>query len=205
MVEDFVTSDLAILDWLRKSKAMNVVELARSLQVTPTAVRQRLNRLMAQGYIERRSIRKGRGRPSHDYLLTNKGRRKAGSNFADLAMVLWEEIKRIDDAEIRRALLARLAKRLAVMYSNKLVGQSLEEKLHSLAEIFAERRIPLDIDESGALPVLTASACPYPDLAEADRSVCAMERMMFSELLGADVHLSACRLDGESCCTFHCN
>jgi len=52
------------------------------------------------------------------------------------------------------------------------------------------------------LPLLQARACPYPDLAEQDRSVCSMERMMFSELAGEDLRLSHCRLDGHTCCTF---
>jgi DeoR family suf operon transcriptional repressor len=62
--------------------------------------------------------------------------------------------------------------------------------------------VPFTLDTEGGLPVLTALACPYPDLAERDRSVCAMERMMISEALGESVRLSACRLDGATCCTF---
>jgi DeoR family transcriptional regulator, suf operon transcriptional repressor len=50
--------------------------------------------------------------------------------------------------------------------------------------------------------VLTALACPYPDLAKQDRSVCTMEKLMLSEILGENVRLSECRLDGASCCTF---
>jgi len=58
------------------------------------------------------------------------------------------------------------------------------------------------VDHSGDLPLLRATACPYPDLAEQDRTVCSMERMMFSELVGENLRLSDCRLDGHSCCTF---
>jgi predicted ArsR family transcriptional regulator len=70
-------------------------------------------------------------------------------------------------------------------------------------ELFREREVPFEVDRSNPLlPVLTALACPYPDLAEQDRSVCSMERMMFSELLGENMRLSSCRLDGEKCCSF---
>jgi len=48
-------------------------------------------------------------------------------------------------------------------------------------------------------------ACPYPDLVEQDRAVCAMERMMFSDLLGQNVRLDKCRLDEGNCCTFGLN
>ena len=205
MMEDFVTSDSTILDLLRKSDGLTVTELADAMEVTPTAVRQRLNRLMAQEFVERSASRHGRGRPIHHYKLTDKGRRKAGSNFADLAVALWQEISRLEDAEIRRRMMQRLASRLAVMYSDRIQGRTLEEKMQSLSELFAERRIPMDVHQSDTLPILTTTACPYPDLAEQDRSICSMEQMLFSELLGAEVQLASCRLDGAECCSFQSN
>ena len=71
-----------------------------------------------------------------------------------------------------------------------------------LQELMKEREVPFDVDESGGLPVLTALACPYPELAKQDRSVCAMERMMIAEVLGESVKLSEYRLAGGSCCSF---
>ena len=202
MQPELVSSDTTILDLLRRRDTLTVAELAELLQVTATAVRQRLVRLMAQGFIERRSGGEGRGRPSHHYRLTSAGKRKTGANFADLAVALWEEIRRIDDVQVRRGLLTRIARRLAESYADQITGSTVEEKMNSLAEIFEQRQIPFDVDRTNELPVLTALACPYPELAEQDHSVCAMERMMFEELLGENVKLSQCRLDGSSCCTF---
>jgi predicted ArsR family transcriptional regulator len=74
--------------------------------------------------------------------------------------------------------------------------------MESLAEMLRQRQIPFDVETKNELPVLHARACPYPGLAERDRTVCSMERMMFSELLGENVRLSNCRLDGYNGCTF---
>ena len=206
MSQELFTSDIALLDLLRRQESMTVADLAKALEVTATAVRQRLNRLMAQGYIDRITDRAGRGRPSHRYRLTSRGRRKTGSNFADLAVVLWQEVRAIEDPEVRRGLLARLARRMAEQYADRLPGHTIEEKMESLVELFAERRVPMSVStEEEGLPVLTAEACPYPDLAEQDRSICAMERMLFSQMLGADLHLTKCRLDEGNCCTFEMN
>ncbi len=202
MTDDFVSSDVAILDLLRVRDWISVSELAEALDVTATAVRQRLNRLLAQGHIRRVAKKVGRGRPSHQYALTDKGRRKTGANFADLAMALWQEIRQIDDPEVRRGLLQRVSKRLAEMYRDQIAGDTLEEKMQAVGEVFGQRKVPFQVDVNGPLPVLTALACPYPELAEQDRSVCAMERMLFSELLGDSVRLTQCRLDGADCCTF---
>jgi predicted ArsR family transcriptional regulator len=199
------TSDVMILDLLRKRGPMSVAELARVTGVTATAVRQRLIRLMGDLMIERMLHRAGRGRPSHRYSLTEKGRRQTGSNFADLAIALWNEIREIKDADVRRGLLQRLAKRMAAAYAGRIRGETLGQRMDSLRQIFDERDVEFAVNVDGRLPVLTAVECPYPELVEKDRSVCAMERMMFSELLGENLRLSECRLDGGTCCTFETN
>ncbi len=70
------------------------------------------------------------------------------------------------------------------------------------AELFAERNVPFEVEARRALPVLTAVACPYPELAEQDRGICAMEQHAVSELVGDDLRLTECRLDGDTCCRF---
>ena len=56
----------------------------------------------------------------------------------------------------------------------------------ALARLMGEREIPFEVDTSGELPVLSALACPYPELAKVDRSVCTMEKLMLSEILGRE-------------------
>jgi predicted ArsR family transcriptional regulator len=199
------SSDIGILDLLRKTGPLGIAHLARATGVTPTAVRQRLVRLMAAGLIDRELARAGRGRPSHRYALTKKGRRQTGSNFVDLTLALWKEVRAIDDPEIRRGLLKRLAKTMAEMYGGEMTGTTTAQRMRSVKRIFDERDVPFDVDESGPLPVLTAVACPYPELAEQDRGICALEQMMFSELVGDGLRLSDCRLDGDECCRFETN
>ena len=204
---DYLTesSDIGILDLLRKAGPLGVRELARATSVTATAVRQRLTRLMAQKLVDRELARAGRGRPSHRYRLTEKGRRQTGANFADLAMALWNEVRAIQDPEVRRGLLQRIAKTMARMYGEQISGTTTAERMASVSRLFAERNVPFEVEGSEALPVLTAVACPYPELAEQDRGVCAMERMMFAEMIGRGVRLDECRLDGDACCRFVTN
>ncbi len=230
------TSDSAILDLLGQAGSLRISQLASATQVTPTAVRQRLCRMMEQGLIDRRSTRAGRGRPSHYYSLTDLGKRRAGHNFVDLALVLWQEVRAIPDPDVRRGLLQRIAKQMASLYADRIGGTTVGERMHEVADIFTERDVPFVVEEtsgqpvsgerpcgdptsyettscektadraaSGSLPVLTALACPYPQLAEQDRGICALERMMIAELVQQNVKLSACRLDGDSCCRFQTN
>ena len=196
------SSDVAVLDLLRRGP-LRVSQLASAMAVTITAVRQRLTRLTAQGLVERRTVRSGRGRPYHEYQLTEAGRRQTGSNFADLAVALWQEIRQIADPEVRRGLLQRLSQRLAAIYGDQIEGSTTAERMDALAKLFGERDIPFVVEESeGDLPVLKALGCPYTELADQDPAICSLERMLFSEVVGEKLRLSECRLDGQSCCTF---
>jgi predicted ArsR family transcriptional regulator len=196
------TSDADVLDLLRINGGMGVNDLADAMDVTPTAVRQRLTRLMRQGLVGREAIRHGRGRPRHAYELTDKGLRLTGSNFSDLALVLWREIGSIKNLDVREELLPRVASALASQYADQVQGETTAERMQSLSDLLNQRRLPTEVDQSNCRPVLRTHACPYPNLAENDETVCDMERMLFSKLLGREVELTQCRLDGACRCEF---
>jgi len=196
------TSDEVLLNYLRRCGPARISDLVAETGVTATAVRQRIGRLMAEGLIERRTEKVGRGRPNHRYSLTEKGERAGGTNFSDLAIVLWEEIKAVPDPAVRRGLLKRIADRFVAKYRGSVEGETLGKRMTSLAGLMNERDIPFEVNDAEGLPVLSALACPYPELAKTDRGVCTMEKLMLSEVLGESVRLSACRLDGAACCTF---
>ena len=195
-------TDADVLDLLRVSGPKDVSELAQVLEVTATAVRQRLSRLLAQGVIDREVVRAGRGRPKHRYRLSPKGLRMTGSNFTDLALALWRAIGSIHDPERRRHILHQIARAMAETYGSRIEGMTMAERMRSLAALLSERRVPFSVDPSQGLPVLTAHACPYPDLAEEDPTICEVEKMLFTELLGEEVELASCRLDGRPSCRF---
>lgn len=214
-------SDRLLLDHLRRHRTASVGDLGDLLGVTATAIRQRLTRLMAEGLIERQlrhapgqtavdgadsgdeaKKRNGRGRPSYDYRLTDRGRQAAGDNYHDLAEILWEEIRSIEEPRVRIGIVKRVAERLASRYADDVDGGDVAQRMRHLMRLMGEREVPVDVDESGGLPVLTMLACPYPKLAEQDRSICAVEKAMISEIVGQGVRLSECRLDGGGCCSF---
>jgi predicted ArsR family transcriptional regulator len=198
------TTDAAVMELLRVDSALEIGDLAEALGVTATAIRQRLDRLMRAGLVERKTVARPRGRPAHAYSLTDAGRRSGGDNFRDLAMVLWREVRRVREPSVRQGLLGRIGSAMADMYRPEVSGDNAAERLRSLAAVMRRRDVSCDVEQAAAsgLAVLTSYSCPYPDLAEQDRSICAAERLMLQDLVGSSVELSECRLDGSSCCRF---
>src|SRR5208283_1452035 len=158
-------SDADLLDLIRIAGPLSVTELADAMEVTATAVRQRLTRLMGQSMIQREAIRAGRGRPKHRYSLTDKGLRQTGSNFTDLALTLWREIRTTGDEKLSRDVLRRISRALAAGYSGQIQGETPAERLQSLSELLNQRRIPTTVGSTDShRSTLTAHACPYPNL-----------------------------------------
>jgi predicted ArsR family transcriptional regulator len=199
------TSDRSLLDLIRRHGPLTIAEMVERLGVTPTAVRNRLTRLVGSGMVERRSEQGGRGRPRHTYQASVVAQKRLGQNYADLAVVLWDEMMRaVEDRKLRRILFSRITERLADVYRAQLTGQEWEGRMVQLGTILHDRGIETEVTRGDGtmMPVLKQHSCPYYELAEVDRAVCAMERKMFEKVLGRGLRLSQCRLDGHRSCDF---
>jgi DeoR family transcriptional regulator, suf operon transcriptional repressor len=197
-------SDRDVIEFIRSRGSVTVAELVEFSGVTATAVRQRITRLAHKQLVRKDAESAGRGRPTHRYSLSREGIRSCGTNYEDLVRVLWNEIREVEDPDLRYTLLRGIVSRLADLYRDKVEGKDLAERLQSLVSLMGDRQVPFEVtQENGSpLPVLSALACPYPGLSEQDRTVCSMERMLFSEILGGNLKMTSCRLDGGNHCTF---
>lgn len=202
MIAAIASCDLRLLELLRVMAPIGVAEMASQFGVTPTAIRQRLGRLLAEGLVQRESVRHGRGRPRHHYRLTRKGLRLTGSNWPDLALALWQQINALEDLQTRRAVLYRVVRALAATYAHQVRGRTTREKMQALADLLAQRRVPFSVQQNGGIPTLTAHACPYPELSASDPTICGLERLLFSELVGEDLHVSRVGLAQGANCQF---
>ena len=91
--------------------------MAASLGVTGTAIRNRLTRLLGSGWWSASPSIRGRGRPRHAYQASVEAQKRLGQNYADLAVVLWEEMmSTVADRKLRRLLFTRITDRLAEIY-----------------------------------------------------------------------------------------
>jgi DeoR family suf operon transcriptional repressor len=205
MANENLTADTDVLNLLADSGPSAISDIGQHLAVTRTAVHERLLRLMGQGLVERELVRGGRGRPGYRYSLSRKARKLAGNNFADLAVVLWQEVLGMEDAPRRQRAIERIANALKILYADAVRGTTLKARMESLGELLNRRRVRCEVDTLGGGPTFTLRDCPYRDLADGDSTICQMETMLFSQLLGDEVVLSQCRLDGHACCEFSPN
>jgi predicted ArsR family transcriptional regulator len=194
--------DRQFLERLRELGDATVQQICADTGVTATAVRHRLVRLQAMELVSRELARTGRGRPHHIYRVTSAALRELGDNYADLAQILWRELRNIEEPAVRQRIASRVEEALVQQLGKVSARASLSDRLTQLSSALRERGYHVEIDKTGQLPVLRENNCPYFELASADPTICELEQAVFRRVLGAEIKLTQCCLDGHHCCEF---
>ena len=124
--------DRELLAAMRSGETLGVGELTEQLGVTATAVRQRIERLLESGLIDREKVVAGRGRPTYRYRLTVTGHRKSGADSADLADAMWREILALEDKSVRNQLVSSIATRLGRQFALQFESSQATDTFEAL-------------------------------------------------------------------------
>lgn len=195
-------ADRDFLRKLHRRDSATIQDLCEELGVTATAVRQRMGRLVAAGFVARREVHEGRGRPHHVYSVSERGLRELGDNYSELATILWNELRNIPDSHVRRAIFERVQDTLAERYGRGVDGRTVPERVEQLRSRLAENGFDVEVDVQGRLPILRENNCPYYDLASSDPAICELEQKVFEQVLGTTLALTHRCVDGHNCCEF---
>jgi predicted ArsR family transcriptional regulator len=197
-----------ILVQLRREGPSSPEHLATALHASRTGVLQQLRSLESAGFVDRRTVRHGVGRPRHLYDVTPSAQVAFPSNYDALAAGLIAAIGAVGGDEllgevfdIRRQLIA------------DQVRSRLAERLPADAPLVARvRELAVFQDEQGYLSNATVDAdgairlhecnCAIFGIASASTAPCEAEMDLFREVLGADVVRETHIASGDRTCTY---
>ena len=192
-----------ILEHLQRNPSATIKELELLLGVTATAVRQHLNALQASGYLDRREERAGVGRPHYIYVATDAARELFAGRCDVLALTMLQEMYGMVGAEKMGDLLKRVGVRLADHYAESVKATGLQHRVEEMAGALGRQGVLTDVSAGDSNTIaLKMYNCPYHDLAIAHREICDMDQQMMKQVLGSDVSLDACIMDGDGSCSF---
>jgi predicted ArsR family transcriptional regulator len=192
-----------ILEYLRRNGRGTVKELGQLLGLTSTGIRQHLTVLERDGLVEAHEERGRVGRPTLVYQLTQKADGLFPKNYDVLAAVLMQEFRANEGNEKLHQMLQRVAHRLAGPYIDRVEGKGVEQRVKETASILEEQGCMADWkrEDSGEY-FIDEYSCPFPKVAERDRSVCALHVEFVRVLTGADTRLTRSLMRGERACTY---
>jgi predicted ArsR family transcriptional regulator len=179
-----------------------VKELGSLLGLTSTGIRQHLTVLERDGLIEAREERGRVGRPTLVYSLTEKADTLFPKRYDMLASVILEEIRSEEGNEKLHHILNKVASRLASPHIDRVEGKELPERVKETVRVMEEQGCMVDWEEREGEYLIDEYTCPFPKVAEHDRSVCALHVEFVRVMAGADTKLTRSLLRGENACTY---
>ena len=127
----------SILLTLKKLGEARTEELAETVGVTVSAMRQHLNGLLRDGLVAYEELRAGPGRPKHVYHLTPAAEAYFPKYYSELANELLEYVEEADPDLLERIFERRRQRRVDQARS-RLEGKGFEERVAELTRILDE-------------------------------------------------------------------
>lgn len=187
---------------LKHHDELSIDAISELLAITPTAVRQHLGPLVAEGLVTFRESGSGPGRRKRLYRLTRAGEALFPSAAGELAPLILAELREVAPERVT-ALFRRL---------HESVAQKLRDSLplHAAADVPAVVR---SFDERGFMPAACGARaeaacvclhhCPLRAFAEVAPEVCDAEQAMIGRLFPeATVTRTRHRLAGDRTCAY---
>jgi predicted ArsR family transcriptional regulator len=203
VMQDKSSPTWQIIEYLQRHHSATIKDLEQLLGVTTTAVRQHLRTLQMEGYIDRTTVHSGVGRPHHAYVMTEAARGLFDCHCDDLALTMLEEMFEMVGPDHISVLLGRVSNRLADRYAGSVTAQALNRRVEQMAGVLNRQGVLTDVlAQDDNTIILKTYNCPYHELAQEHRQICDMDQDMLQKVLGSDVSLSACILDGDAGCSF---
>ena len=191
-----------LLTAVKRHAPISVEQLAEETFLTPSAVRQHLMALAAQGTVDYVEKREGPGRPKHMFSLTVKGHSlfpQRYDNFSDLLLTALEE----EDQQLIDRVLGRVSEMAFAQEEPFLKETTGWARVDAVADIMENLgyfpRLEHLPDGSARLALLH---CPLKTVASGHPGACWTEQRALSQALGQELARDGHRIDGDGYCAY---
>lgn len=190
----FASTRGRIIVLLRRS-SRTVDELAQALDLTHTAVRAHLAALERDGLVQQCSERRGSGKPSSVYDLTEASEDLFPKSYDQLLDVFGEHLP-TDEVE---TLLREVGRRMAAQW--EIPPGNLRVRLEAAVEVLNELGGLMERETEGETLCIRGYRCPFAALVQVHPAVCDLTETLLSELVGVPMQ-EQCERTGSVPCRF---
>ncbi|WP_341325624.1 HTH domain-containing protein [Methylotuvimicrobium sp. KM2] len=192
-----------ILKLLLESRlGLGIDEIAEQLDISRNAVQQHLSSLEQEQLIKKDIFKSTGGRPSRNYVLTERGINYFPKQYSWFGNLVLSELKSEMSEEAFRQFMWRLGVKLANTLAAQFSDKKLEEKIVALINTMQSLGYHASLDTNTGQPVIKASNCVYHDLAQQFSDLCDFDHALISTLLDRPIEQTACMARGDCSCKF---
>lgn len=174
-------------------------ELARDLKISANGVRWHLERLEEEGFVERRVVRGGVGKPAHKYRLTNEGSHRLSRAYLPMLSAVLSVVRDGAGAGEEEILLRRVGSMLGQQHPRP--NGALRERVDAAADRLGELGGITLVREEDHMVWIHGACCPLRALVPDHPLACTAVEAMLKEYIGAPVR-EQCRKSDPPTCRF---
>ena len=203
--EDSRTRDLVARSILENGPSSAVL-LAKRLGFTPAGIRRHLDALVSDGLLEAREphavLRRGRGRPSKVFVMTDGGREKFEHSYDDLAVSALKFLaSQVGEDSLKEFANSRAADIERALFPVIKKAKNSRQRTDVLATFLTSEGYAANILPRANGEELCQHHCPIAHVAAVFPQLCEAETEAFSRLLGTHVQRLATIAHGDGVCT----
>jgi predicted ArsR family transcriptional regulator len=186
---------------LLRRGAQPVDALARSLGLTPNAVRAHLLTLERDGLVRQRGTRRGAGagKPAILFELHPDAETMMSRAYAPVLRALLEELASTLSPDQLETLLDGLGRRLAAD-DFPSAGGTTRSRIEAAAEVLRSLGGLVEVGERNGVPVIRGFGCPLAVAVERRPEACRAVQALLRDVVGSDVRLCCSYEERPSCC-----
>jgi predicted ArsR family transcriptional regulator len=194
----FASTRGQIVTLLRRS-SRTVDELAQALDLTHTAVRAHLAALERDGLVKQRSERRGSGKPSSVYELTEASEYLFPKSYGLYLDQLLDILGERTPADEVGTLLREVGRRIAAQWT--IQNGDLRVRLDEAAEVLNELGGLMERETEGETLCIRGYRCPFAAVVQEHPEVCDLAETLVTELVGVPIQ-EQCGRTGPVPCRF---
>ncbi|MBH5318250.1 transcriptional regulator [Paenibacillus sp. GSMTC-2017] len=193
-----------ILLLLKTNGRMSANELSSHLELTEMAIRRHMYELEREGSVHIASLRQPMGRPLHMFELTAAADDLFPKNYHTLTIDLLAELEEDPEyAPLIDVMFEGRKRKLHERYAPRMVGKSLEQRVHELASIQNAGGYMAQVEKQDENEyILHEYNCPITSVAGKYGQACSCELALFRSLLEVSVERTECLAKGGSRCSY---
>ena len=115
---------------------------------------------------------------------------------------VWQAIDELGGGELLKKVLKRVGRLLADHYCVRITATDPKERLQQLVKLLETEAALLELGRNNGRLVIRRRSCPFINMSDDKRTVCAIDLDLMSAVAGRQVRRIASRQDGSPSCIF---
>jgi predicted ArsR family transcriptional regulator len=201
---DLISSDprRRLLVAVKRAEHASLDHLVESIGLARSTTREHMAALENDGLVVRSFVRRGRGRPSARYALTEKGRRLFPSRDADVLQALLQFLQVRERHDLIEDFFEGFWRERLTRVTMMPEGASLAHRLGALERQLEEEGFMPEIIEDEEGLTIRECNCPFPASVRETRIPCRLEARFIEEALGRELERVTYMPDGHATCSY---